>query len=66
MHLYNSHTVIFRVSDLFALEFMILSLYTIIFLIFRYTTVSYRAPEMVDLYSETTISTKADIWVNFF
>ena len=29
----------------------------------RYTTVSYRAPEMIDLYSNKTISTKADIWV---
>ena len=29
----------------------------------RYTTVAYRAPEMVDLYSGKTITTKADIWV---
>ena len=31
---------------------------------FRYTTVSYRSPEMVDLYSGRTITTKADIWVS--
>lgn len=30
----------------------------------RYTTLSYRAPEMVDLYSGKSISTKADIWVS--
>ena len=29
----------------------------------RYTTLSYRAPEMIDLYSGKIISTKADIWV---
>ncbi|XP_018027372.2 AP2-associated protein kinase 1 [Hyalella azteca] len=28
----------------------------------RYTTLAYRAPEMVDLYAGHTISTKADIW----
>ena len=28
----------------------------------RYTTVSYRAPEMIDLYSRTPITLKADIW----
>lgn len=28
----------------------------------RYTTLSYRAPEMIDLYSGTPITTKADIW----
>lgn len=28
----------------------------------KYTTLSYRAPEMVDLYAEKNISTKADIW----
>lgn len=28
----------------------------------KYTTLSYRAPEMVDLYAEKSISTKADIW----
>ncbi|RUS71634.1 hypothetical protein EGW08_020604, partial [Elysia chlorotica] len=28
----------------------------------RYTTLSYRAPEMVDLYSGTAITTKSDIW----
>lgn len=34
-----------------------------VFCYFRYTTVSYRSPEMVDLYSGKTITTKADIWV---
>lgn len=29
----------------------------------RYTTVSYRSPEMVDLYGGKAITTKADIWV---
>lgn len=29
----------------------------------RYTTLSYRAPEMVNLYSGKIITTKADIWV---
>lgn len=29
----------------------------------KYTTLSYRAPEMVDMYSGKTITTKADIWV---
>nr|KAG5713559.1 hypothetical protein BaRGS_024607 [Batillaria attramentaria] len=28
----------------------------------KYTTLSYRAPEMVDLYGGTPITTKADIW----
>ncbi|XP_019636124.1 PREDICTED: BMP-2-inducible protein kinase-like isoform X3 [Branchiostoma belcheri] len=28
----------------------------------KYTTLSYRSPEMVDLYSNKTITTKADIW----
>ncbi|XP_036384232.1 AP2-associated protein kinase 1-like isoform X2 [Megalops cyprinoides] len=28
----------------------------------KYTTLSYRAPEMVNLYSGTVITTKADIW----
>lgn len=28
----------------------------------RYTTLSYRAPEMIDLYSDKDISTKCDIW----
>lgn len=28
----------------------------------KFTTLSYRAPEMVDLYSEKNITTKADIW----
>ena len=31
----------------------------------KYTTLSYRAPEMVDLYSGLSITTKADIWVNW-
>lgn len=30
----------------------------------RYTTLSYRAPEMVDMYCGKPITTKADIWVN--
>ena len=30
----------------------------------KYTTLSYRAPEMVDLYAGHVISTKADIWVS--
>lgn len=29
----------------------------------RYTTLSYRAPEMVNLYGGLAITTKADIWV---
>lgn len=29
----------------------------------RYTTLSYRSPEMVDLYCGKAITTKADIWV---
>lgn len=29
----------------------------------KYTTLSYRSPEMVDLYSGKPITTKADIWV---
>ncbi|CAG0890123.1 unnamed protein product [Darwinula stevensoni] len=29
----------------------------------KYTTVSYRAPEMIDLYAGKVIHTKADIWV---
>ena len=28
----------------------------------RYTTLAYRAPEMIDLYSRTPITLKADIW----
>jgi len=32
-------------------------------IIFRYTTVAYRAPEMIDLYAGHIISTKSDIWV---
>lgn len=32
----------------------------------RYTTLAYRAPEMVDLYAGHTISTKADIWVSVY
>lgn len=31
--------------------------------LFRYTTLSYRAPEMVNLYNGKIITTKADIWV---
>lgn len=31
---------------------------------FRYTTLSYRAPEMVNLYNNKIITTKADIWVS--
>jgi serine/threonine protein kinase len=30
----------------------------------RFTTLPYRAPEMVSLYSGKTITTKADIWVH--
>lgn len=30
----------------------------------KYTTLSYRAPEMVDVYSGKTITTKSDIWVS--
>ena len=30
----------------------------------RFTTLSYRSPEMVSLYSGKTISTKSDIWVS--
>jgi serine/threonine protein kinase len=30
----------------------------------RYTTMAYRAPEMVDLYSGYSIDTKADVWVS--
>ena len=30
----------------------------------RFTTLAYRAPEMVSLYSGKTISTKADVWVS--
>jgi len=29
----------------------------------RYTTLSYRSPEMVNLYGGKVITTKADIWV---
>lgn len=31
----------------------------------KYTTLSYRAPEMVHLYGDQQITTKADIWVFF-
>lgn len=31
----------------------------------RYTTLSYRAPEMVDMYCGKPITTKSDIWVCF-
>lgn len=30
---------------------------------FRYTTLAYRAPEMIDLYAGHLIDTKSDIWV---
>ena len=30
----------------------------------KYTTLAYRAPEMVDLYLGKPITTKADIWVS--
>lgn len=30
----------------------------------RFTTLAYRAPEMIDLYGGSCISTKADIWVS--
>ena len=30
----------------------------------RFTTLAYRAPEMVSLYSGRSITTKADIWVS--
>lgn len=30
----------------------------------KYTTLSYRAPEMVDIYSGRPITTKADVWVS--
>ena len=29
----------------------------------RFTTLAYRAPEMVSLYAGNTVTTKADIWV---
>lgn len=32
----------------------------------KYTTLSYRAPEMVDMYCGKPITTKADIWVNYW
>jgi hypothetical protein len=32
----------------------------------RFTTMPYRAPEMVSLYSGNTITTKADIWVRVY
>lgn len=32
----------------------------------KYTTLSYRAPEMVDMYCGKPITTKADIWVCIF
>lgn len=28
----------------------------------KYTTLSYRAPEMIDLYSGKPITTKSDVW----
>ena len=36
----------------------------ILLYIFRYTTVAYRSPEMIDLYAGHVIDTKADIWVS--
>ena len=30
----------------------------------KFTTLAYRAPEMVDLYSGYAITTKSDIWVS--
>lgn len=43
----------------------ILSVYTykLMYFYLRYTTLSYRAPEMINLYSGKAITTKADIWV---
>lgn len=35
-----------------------------LFSIARYTTLSYRAPEMINLYGGKPITTKADIWVS--
>lgn len=35
------------------------------FVYWRYTTLSYRSPEMVNLYDGVPITTKADIWVSF-
>ena len=32
----------------------------------RYTTLSYRSPEMIDLYSEKPLTAKLDIWASFF
>ena len=32
----------------------------------RYTTVSYRSPEMINLYAGKAITTKADIWVRSY
>lgn len=34
--------------------------------LYRYTTLSYRAPEMINLYAGKAITTKADIWVRSF
>ena len=31
----------------------------------RYTTLSYRSPEMIDLYSEKPLTAKLDIWASF-
>ena len=31
----------------------------------KYTTLAFRAPEMVDLYQKKLINEKADIWVGF-
>lgn len=39
---------------------------SIVFLMYlRYTTLSYRAPEMINLYAGKAITTKADIWVSY-
>lgn len=35
-----------------------------VFPLTRYTTLSYRAPEMINLYAGKAITTKADIWVS--
>uniref|UniRef100_A0A3B4WBN2 BMP2 inducible kinase n=1 Tax=Seriola lalandi dorsalis TaxID=1841481 RepID=A0A3B4WBN2_SERLL len=32
----------------------------------KYTTLSYRAPEMINLYAGKAITTKADIWVRYY
>lgn len=52
----------------FSLQLFIISLIEVqklidLLLKTRYTTLSYRAPEMVNLYGGMIITTKADIWV---